>query len=235
VDARRRALDIATQATARLRAGRVYAVPAGEVRINLGAGSNVAPGWVNIDGSLSALAAGWPAPLIDLAWRFSTGRRWVSREQYRQLLRDNRFIHHDLRHGIPLGSETVDIVYSSHFFEHIYRDEADSLLRETFRVLKPGGLVRINVPDLTMALEAFSAGLTEDGLAFFFPRSESDADGAYGQHRYMYDYGVIRGAFEAAGFTGIVKRDRGEGAAPDLDVLERRSPAGLYVEARRPR
>lgn len=55
---------------------------------------------------------------------------------------------HDLRKGIPFGDNSVDAVYHSHFLEHLDRESAPLFLTEVKRVLKPGGIHRIVVPDL---------------------------------------------------------------------------------------
>ncbi len=55
---------------------------------------------------------------------------------------------HDLRRGIPFGPDSVDAVYHSHLLEHLSRAEAEHFLLEIRRVLKPGGIQRIVVPDL---------------------------------------------------------------------------------------
>ena len=53
----------------------------------------------------------------------------------------------DLRHGIPFPDGTFDAVYHSHFLEHLDRSVAPAVLRECGRVLKPGGIVRVVIPD----------------------------------------------------------------------------------------
>jgi len=55
---------------------------------------------------------------------------------------------HDLTRGIPLPSGSCQVVYHSHVLEHIRRAEVKSFLRECLRVLKPGGILRVAVPDL---------------------------------------------------------------------------------------
>lgn len=45
------------------------------------------------------------------------------------------------------GDNSVDLIYSSCMLEHLKKDELDSVLREWYRVLKTGGIVRISVPD----------------------------------------------------------------------------------------
>jgi predicted SAM-dependent methyltransferase len=55
---------------------------------------------------------------------------------------------HDLTTGIPAKTSSVDAVYHAALFEHLRRNDAAKLLREIYRVLKPGGIVRVGVPDL---------------------------------------------------------------------------------------
>ncbi|MEK6208863.1 MAG: methyltransferase domain-containing protein [Pseudomonadota bacterium] len=60
----------------------------------------------------------------------------------------------DVRKGLPFPDEVFDAVYCSHVLEHLPRQEAASLLRHTHRVLRPGGVIRVVVPDLeTLARE----------------------------------------------------------------------------------
>ena len=57
-------------------------------------------------------------------------------------------IAHDLRNPLPLGEFSCDVVYASHVLEHFSRHEARTFLEECRRVLRPGGALRIVVPDL---------------------------------------------------------------------------------------
>lgn len=54
----------------------------------------------------------------------------------------------DLLRPLPIQEESADIVYTSHFLEHVPRDLVSAFLQECRRLLKPGGTVRIVVPDL---------------------------------------------------------------------------------------
>jgi predicted SAM-dependent methyltransferase len=78
-------------------------------------------------------------------------------------------ISHDLVKGIPFAAESVDVVYHSAVFEHIRRRHAANFLREIHRVLKPGGIVRVGVPDLEKLcrtyLEKLEAALAGDKAA----------------------------------------------------------------------
>jgi predicted SAM-dependent methyltransferase len=57
-------------------------------------------------------------------------------------------IGHNLLRGIPLPSNTFDFVYHSHVLEHFSKLDGEKLIEECFRVLKPGGVLRIATPDL---------------------------------------------------------------------------------------
>lgn len=57
-------------------------------------------------------------------------------------------IAYDLQWGIPFSSNSFDVVYHSHLLEHFPRRRAFCLMQECFRVLKPGGIIRVVVPDL---------------------------------------------------------------------------------------
>lgn len=59
------------------------------------------------------------------------------------------FVHKaNLLGRLPLEDLSADIVYSSHFLEHIPRDLVQPFLLECWRVLKPGGVLRLVIPDL---------------------------------------------------------------------------------------
>jgi SAM-dependent methyltransferase len=55
---------------------------------------------------------------------------------------------HDLRAGIPLAANTADAIYHAAVLEHIRRGDVPNFLRENYLVLKPGGIIRVGVPDL---------------------------------------------------------------------------------------
>ena len=55
---------------------------------------------------------------------------------------------HDCRQGIPFSDNSFEVVYHSHLLEHFPEHEALPLLRECHRILQPGGIIRVAVPDL---------------------------------------------------------------------------------------
>jgi len=75
---------------------------------------------------------------------------------------EGEIVVHDLRKGIPAESNSVDAVYHSHILEHIDRTEVPAFLAEVRRVLKPGGIHRIVVPDLEHHVRAYIVDLETD-------------------------------------------------------------------------
>lgn len=67
----------------------------------------------------------------------------------------------DVRRPLPFADGSVDAIYSSHLLEHLTADEGAALLAECFRVLKPGGIIRVVVPDLEGIARAYLAALEE--------------------------------------------------------------------------
>ncbi len=62
--------------------------------------------------------------------------------------RKSDVIAYDLRKSFPIDDNSCEVVYASHLLEHLTRKEAMIFLENCYRVLKPGGLIRIVVPDL---------------------------------------------------------------------------------------
>jgi SAM-dependent methyltransferase len=68
-------------------------------------------------------------------------------------------IQYDLSQGIPLGDASCDVVYNAAVLEHMRREDALRFLRECYRVLKPGGIVRVGVPDLEKLCQLYLSTL----------------------------------------------------------------------------
>lgn len=54
----------------------------------------------------------------------------------------------DLLGKLPVASNEAELVYSSHFFEHIPVNKVDAFLAECYRITKSGGYIRLVLPDL---------------------------------------------------------------------------------------
>ncbi|MGI9065012.1 MAG: class I SAM-dependent methyltransferase [Pyrinomonadaceae bacterium] len=103
------------------------------LKVHLGCGPDIRTGWVNIDLNRGPL-------VIDPANQ-----------------PDTIFINHDLRKGLPLEPLSCDIIYSSHFFEHLEYRQGLQLMRDCHRSLCSGGIFRISLPSLKDFFAAYLA------------------------------------------------------------------------------
>ena len=228
-------IDMSLSAVGKMKRNRKIYPPKDErdglVKINLGCGLRVAQGWLNIDGSLNAMFASWPNWVHKVLYRLSGARQYYCLEQYCAILENHQFLHHDLALSLPLHDSTVDVIYSSHFFEHLFKDDASNLLRACAQALKPSGTIRISVPDLAYAVSLYGMGKKTEMLEDYFFVS---GKGSYlARHKYMYDFDLIKKALEQAGFSDVTRREYCQGNAPDIEILDIYPDVSLFVEATR--
>lgn len=107
------------------------------MRLNLGCGGRTPEGWVNVDWALGARFAKVPF------FRVANRKLGIFRLHW-----DEDVVLHDLNKAFPWADDSVDAIYSSHLLEHFAREDGLRLLGECHRVLKPGGIIRLVVPDL---------------------------------------------------------------------------------------
>lgn len=231
----RSSIEAANTLLARIKAGRRLQPPLdlAHVRLNLGCGLAVAPGWINIDGSINALIANFPAFTHSLFYRLTGARAYYSKEEYCRLLGGNIFVHHDLSANIPYPDQSADVIFSSHFLEHLYHDQALSLIRECYRCLKPSGLLRLSIPDLEYAVGLYHQGRKEAMLKNYF--FVEDDDNHFSRHKYMYDFPMLANILKKTGFSDITRCEYRQGKMPDIDILDNRPDESLFVEAKKNR
>lgn len=204
-------------------------LPRGLVKINLGAGLHVAEGWVNVDGSIHSMLSDAPPSVLKRLYRSANSIRAAYTESdYIAILQNNEYVFAQLEGRLPFLDNQADFIYSSHVLEHFFYDDAILLLREIHRVLKPGGVTRVCVPDLDYAMSLYQAGDTREALDFFFTQSRT---GYYRQHRYMYNFDILAETLAQCGFVNVTRRGYQQGETPDLDILDNRPEETLYVEA----
>lgn len=176
-----------------------------DLKLQLGCGTRLKKGWVNID------------------------------------LRASADIRLDLFRPLPFHNDSVDIVYSEHFLEHIdYPDAAMKLLAECLRVLKPGGVFSVGVPDTEWPLLEYARvrqeGYFRTAKQQWHPSwCETDLEHINfhfrqgGEHRFAYDFTTLEKALSRSGFINVRRREFN----PGLDTEERRLGT-LYVDAVKP-
>ncbi len=130
----------------------------------------------------------------------------------------------DATRRFPLADRTFDYVHSEHMIEHLTFPQGLGMLRECFRVLRPGGRIRVATPDLRVYVDLFR----EDGsdvqdryLKYHVEKFLPDVGVANAcfvinnefrnwGHQFVYDKETLVHAFEQAGFVDLKDRRTGE-------------------------
>jgi SAM-dependent methyltransferase len=211
--------------------------------INFGCGQSPTDDWINYDNSPAILLARWPL-LTTLLSRL----RLINQANldFIAFCRGHAIGYADACRPLPHATGSVDVIYTSHMLEHLFREDAETFLRECHRVLRPGGVLRLAVPDLALDVkeylehgdaDVFLAGLEFDlakprGLGGRLRRALVGTRG----HRYLYDRRSLAALVAECGFVDIDVVPPGTTRIKDygkLDLWER-SSQGWYLEAARP-
>ena len=119
----------------------------------------------------------------------------------------------DIR-AIPEPDQTFDVVTTRHTLEHFMWDEAPQLIREWTRILKVGGELRVNVPNLAYAArEILKADDDPEYNAGLYPLWQvyGKQEGSYGEvHRNGFTRHGLRRLLEACGLAEIAVEVTGE-------------------------
>jgi predicted SAM-dependent methyltransferase len=155
----------------------------------------------------------------------------------------------DLRYPLLIDSEVFDGIFTEHTLEHLSYEEVARVLTECLRILKPGGKIRVIVPDLSLFAENYArkndSWFREWERTVLGPRGRSMISNMealsfvtqeYG-HRSAWDAETMERFLVRAGFTDIRRRAPGEGddarLLRDREDLDR-TMVSLYLEARKP-
>lgn len=117
------------------------------MKLNLGCGSQVVDGWINVDYALGARV--FKVPMFRLL---------NSKFRIFNLDWDDRITIHDLNKTFPWNTASVEAIYSSHTLEHMTKEEGKKFIQECYRVLRKDGVIRIVVPDLKAFVEEYLNG-----------------------------------------------------------------------------
>jgi predicted SAM-dependent methyltransferase len=144
----------------------------------------------------------------------------------------------DIVQGLPLRDETVDAIYASHVLEHLSRRDVVRALTNTFRLLRPGGVFRMIVPDLGWRVRRYqeTSSKGDAGAADNFITSCLIGDterprgilallrSSFGNsgHSWMYDEQLMRRLLDEAGFIQIRRCDFGDSTDPMFVSVENR-------------
>jgi predicted SAM-dependent methyltransferase len=221
-------------------------------RLHLGCGAKAPDGWVNIDGSwnswirrhriLSSVLV-----LLRLIDKIDTGAE-----------RPQNITIRNLRKPLPFADLSFDCVYASHLLEHLHPADGANLLKESYRVLSPGGIIRIAVPDLKFMVERYMSDKQTSDVRFVAAalrlqkgmqlrpnertsagllRSLLNSIQDFHTHKWMYDEESLARILSDTGFINIRRCNYLESAIDTINEveIERRVCIGnLCMEAERP-
>jgi predicted SAM-dependent methyltransferase len=229
----------------------------GRLRLNIGCGLLTHPSWVNVDGSWNARLAKHPRLRNSLA-----SLNILPADKAEVPWSRDIFVH-DIRKPLPFHDCSADAVYASHVLEHLYREQGQHLILESFRVLASAGIVRIVVPDLHAIVREYLGDrpfgevspfhrgllpgeLLNERLLMRWPSPskrnllmkiyETWQDFHY--HKWMYDEQSLASLLNSVGFVDVVRRNYAESLITDITDIEDPSRilngAGVCVEGLKP-
>ncbi len=143
-------------------------------------------------------------------------------------------IYIDATKSLPFPDESFHYIFTEHFLEHLTFSEARHFLKETHRILRKDGVLRLSTPDLDgliklyyddnsfVTLEnAMERHRLQHNLALS-TRCEflNDVFRKWG-HKFIYDEETLRKILEDSGFTNIQRCKYGQSVHDDLNGRER--------------
>lgn len=144
----------------------------------------------------------------------------------------------DILQGLPLESDTIDYAVSIHALPEVPLEHLTPALTELRRVLRPGGVLRLALPDLTMGVRAYLDG---DRDYFLVPDEDARSLGGklvtqllwYGYTRSLFTADFAEELLRRAGFLDIMHCGFRKTKSPFAEIVEldNRERESLFVEA----
>jgi SAM-dependent methyltransferase len=144
----------------------------------------------------------------------------------------------DIRRGLPFASDSFDYAVSIHALPELAYGELVPALEELRRVLRPGGTLRLGLPDLDRAVDAYRRG---DRDYFLIPDDDRATLGGklvaqlvwYGYSRTVFVRAFVEELLLEAGFERVehVAYHETRTACPEIVSLDNRAAESFYVEA----
>jgi SAM-dependent methyltransferase len=197
-------------------------------KLHVGAFDVAHEGWLNTDVTphmAIARVPGLPAALRR-AGRLSD-ERWAAYRAgtFRQL-------HYlDLTQPLPFADGVFEAAFGSHVLEHLTPGEAEGVLRELHRVLRPGGIVRISVPDLDRVIAEYDPSSPDEFLFGMWQGRERST--SRHRHWWLYNERSLANLLAATGFGDVRRESFRVGRCPDVERIDSR-PESLFMEGLRP-
>lgn len=144
----------------------------------------------------------------------------------------------DLLKPLPFEDNSVDFIFSEHFFEHFTVDESQKIMKDMLRILRPGGVMRIAMPDLEMVVDHYlNVPVEKDPIVkrfkFDFVKTKAEwmnMSFRWWGHKWLYDWEELERRLKQAGYTKIIRCKMGKSKHKELCGLETRDESLLIAE-----
>jgi predicted SAM-dependent methyltransferase len=123
----------------------------------------------------------------------------------------------DITRGLPFPDGCLDAIYGEEVIEHLDRPGAANFLREACRILRPGGVIRLTTPDVTLVCRAFLGihdQVTMEDCKKVWIEAEPftseiwiNAAFRYYGHQWVYTYDGLKATLLSAGFSDVKRCD----------------------------
>ena len=140
----------------------------------------------------------------------------------------------DLRHPLPFPDRVADAVFLEHVLEHMTVAEGMSVLRHALRVLVPGGVIRVGVPDAGLYARSYAGDeRTIDELRPGRPTRMLALGEVFQEHGHVsaWDGETLALVVDAVGFTDAEVMPGGTSRIEPAPDSPARIPESVYVEA----
>jgi len=141
----------------------------------------------------------------------------------------------DIVSGLPIKSETCDVIYCSHVLEHLSLEDFRTALGNTFSYLKSGGTFRLVLPDLEFSINQYNNDKSSSASLVFLRETllgrETSPKGIGGslvnylghsEHLWMWDYKSIKKELKDAGFSQVCRCYYGDSQDKMIDKVEKK-------------
>ncbi|GAB3924337.1 class I SAM-dependent methyltransferase [Mucilaginibacter myungsuensis] len=202
--------------------------------VHYGCGQCAPPEWKNFD--VSPTLRIQKTPVLGFLLKNVLGQKFDKNVKYG-----------DVTEGLPgIADNSVDGAYCSHVLEHMSLEDFRLAIANTYKMLKPGGVFRLIMPDLKVLVDDYIADKAKgdkDASIRFIKRTIMGMDKrpstvlgrakqAYGYlgHLWLWDDEATINELEKAGFKNIRKIEFNDSPDPMFKLVENEKRFELCVK-----